>query len=50
MSAAALLARNRDPGDAEIADAMSGNLCRCGTYQRVRTAIKAAARRMRGGA
>ncbi len=44
MSAVALLARNPDPSDAEIDAAMSGNLCRCGTYQRVRNAIFRAAR------
>ncbi len=44
MAAAALLATNRNPTDADIDSAMSGNLCRCATYQRVRDAIKAAAR------
>jgi aerobic-type carbon monoxide dehydrogenase small subunit (CoxS/CutS family) len=39
MAAACLLAQNPKPNDADIDDAMSGNLCRCGTYQRVRTAI-----------
>jgi aerobic-type carbon monoxide dehydrogenase small subunit (CoxS/CutS family) len=39
MSAAALLARNPHPTDAQIDDAMSGNLCRCGTYVRIRAAI-----------
>jgi aerobic-type carbon monoxide dehydrogenase small subunit (CoxS/CutS family) len=43
MSAACLLAQNPKPTDADIADAMSGNLCRCGTYQRVRNAIHRAA-------
>jgi len=43
MSAAALLARKPRPGDAEIDDAMSGNICRCGTYQRIREAIHRAA-------
>jgi aerobic-type carbon monoxide dehydrogenase small subunit (CoxS/CutS family) len=43
MSAACLLAQNPKPNDAVIADAMSGNLCRCGTYQRVRKAIHRAA-------
>ena len=43
MSAAALLARNPHPGDTEINDAMSGNICRCGTYPRIRAAIKQAA-------
>ncbi len=48
MSAAALLASNKNPSDAEIDNAMSGNLCRCGTYVRVRAAIKTAAAEMRG--
>jgi isoquinoline 1-oxidoreductase subunit alpha len=43
MSAAALLAENPDPGDADIEDAMYGNICRCGTYPRIRAAIKQAA-------
>ncbi|HZS53278.1 MAG TPA: (2Fe-2S)-binding protein [Bryobacteraceae bacterium] len=43
MSAAALLAKHPKPTDAEINDAMSGNLCRCGTYVRVRAAIHKAA-------
>jgi isoquinoline 1-oxidoreductase alpha subunit len=43
MSAVALLAANPQPTDADIDDAMSGNLCRCGTYPRIRTAIKRAA-------
>jgi isoquinoline 1-oxidoreductase subunit alpha len=47
MSAAALLAKNRNPSDAEIDAAMSGNICRCGTYPRVRAAIKDAAASMR---
>jgi len=47
MSAAALLARQPDPTDADIDAAMSGNICRCGTYQRIRAAIKLAAARMR---
>ena len=50
MSAAALLARRKDPTDADIDAAMSGNICRCGTYQRIRSAIKLAAARMRKGA
>jgi isoquinoline 1-oxidoreductase subunit alpha len=50
MSAAALLAKQRNPTDAEIDAAMSGNICRCGTYQRIRAAIKLAAARMRKGA
>jgi isoquinoline 1-oxidoreductase alpha subunit len=43
MSAAALIASNPSPTDAEIDTAMSGNLCRCGTYPRIRAAVKAAA-------
>jgi aerobic-type carbon monoxide dehydrogenase small subunit (CoxS/CutS family) len=43
MSAAALLAGNPDPTDAEIDAAMAGNLCRCGTYLRIRKAIHEAA-------
>lgn len=43
MSASALLAGNAHPTDADIDDAMSGNICRCGTYVRVREAIKLAA-------
>jgi aerobic-type carbon monoxide dehydrogenase small subunit (CoxS/CutS family) len=48
MAAAALLARNPRPSDADIDTAMGGNLCRCGTYQRIRAAIHAAAQK--GGA
>ena len=44
MSAAALLAANPDPDDADIDAAMSGNICRCGTYVRIRAAIKRAAK------
>jgi len=43
MSASALLASNPHPTDADIDDAMSGNICRCGTYVRIREAIKQAA-------
>jgi isoquinoline 1-oxidoreductase subunit alpha len=43
MSAAALLASNPHPTDSDIDDAMSGNICRCGTYVRIREAIKYAA-------
>ncbi len=43
MAAAALLAKNAKPSDADIDSAMSGNLCRCGTYQRIRRAIHRAA-------
>jgi aerobic-type carbon monoxide dehydrogenase small subunit (CoxS/CutS family) len=44
MTAAALLAKNPSPTDADIDLAMSGNICRCGTYQRIRRAIHRAAR------
>ncbi len=43
MSAAALLAKNPSPSDGDIDDAMSGNICRCGMYSRIRKAIKLAA-------
>jgi isoquinoline 1-oxidoreductase alpha subunit len=43
MNAAALLNANPDPSDAEIESAMNGNICRCGTYVRIKTAIKSAA-------
>jgi isoquinoline 1-oxidoreductase alpha subunit len=43
MQAAALLAKNPKPTDAEINDAMSGNICRCGCYQRIATAVRLAA-------
>ena len=44
MQAAALLAEKPNPSDEDIENAMAGNICRCGTYQRIRTAIKAAAK------
>lgn len=44
MSAAALLSRTPDPSDGQIDQAMSGNLCRCGTYERIRRAIHRAAK------
>ena len=47
MSAAALLKQNPKPTDADIDNAMSGNICRCGTYQRIRAAIHTAAGKMR---
>ena len=51
MSAAALLATKPKPTDADIDSAMSGNICRCGTYQRIRRAIhRAAGARAQGGA
>ena len=43
MSAAALLKSNPNPSDAEIETAMQGNICRCGTYQRIRDAIRSVA-------
>ena len=49
MSAAALIAGNPSPTDAQIYDAMSGNICRCGTYVRIRAAIKAAAQSLAKG-
>ena len=50
MSAAALLARTPAPTDADIDDGMSGNICRCGTYQRIRAAVHRAAAIKKGGA
>jgi isoquinoline 1-oxidoreductase alpha subunit len=44
MSAIGLLSENRKPTDADIDAAMSGNLCRCATYQRIRGAVKEAAK------
>jgi aerobic-type carbon monoxide dehydrogenase small subunit (CoxS/CutS family) len=49
MSATALLSVNRNPSDADIDNALSGNVCRCGTYVRIRRAIHRAAEEMRGG-
>jgi isoquinoline 1-oxidoreductase alpha subunit len=46
MQAAAFLKDHKSPTDKEIDDAMSGNICRCGTYQRIRVAIQAAAKEM----
>ncbi|MCX6319757.1 MAG: (2Fe-2S)-binding protein [Bacteroidetes bacterium] len=43
MTAAALLKRNKNPSDEEIASAMDGNICRCGTYLRIKAAVKTAA-------
>ncbi len=42
MAAVALLTKNPKPSDAQIEEAMNGNLCRCGTYQRIREAVKSA--------
>ncbi|NUA29481.1 (2Fe-2S)-binding protein [Cupriavidus basilensis] len=49
MSAAALLASKRNPTDSDIDAAMAGNICRCGTYDRIRRAIHRAAAELRGG-
>ncbi|HET6459449.1 MAG TPA: (2Fe-2S)-binding protein [Syntrophales bacterium] len=49
MGAVALLAANNNPSDADIDNAMSGNICRCGTYQRIRRAIHRAAKTMAEG-
>lgn len=43
MQAASLLAKNRAPSDAEIVDEMTGNICRCGCYQRIHAAVRTAA-------
>jgi xanthine dehydrogenase YagT iron-sulfur-binding subunit len=48
MAAASLLASNPDPSDAEIVAAMSGNLCRCGTYPKIVRAVRRAAAALRG--
>jgi len=50
VAGAALLARNHDPDLPEIVRAMDGNVCRCGTYPRIVTAIRRAAEAMKGGA
>jgi isoquinoline 1-oxidoreductase alpha subunit len=50
MAAAALLARKPNPTDADIDGAMAGNICRCGTYQRIRAGIHRAAQIKKGGA
>ncbi|SIR76280.1 (2Fe-2S)-binding protein [Pseudacidovorax sp. RU35E] len=50
MSAVALLKRNPNPSDTDIDDAMSGNICRCGTYTRIRAAIKQVATQRRSKA
>jgi len=46
MSAAALLNGNKNPSDVQIDEAMSGNICRCATYPRIRAAIKRAAKKL----
>jgi isoquinoline 1-oxidoreductase alpha subunit len=50
MSAAALLTQSKTPSDDDIESAMNGNICRCGTYPRIREAIKQAARTHFGSA
>lgn len=50
MSAAALLKQNAQPSDAQIVAAMDGNICRCGTYGRIHSAIQQAAKQLKGGA
>jgi isoquinoline 1-oxidoreductase subunit alpha len=47
MTAAAFLKRNPKPNDKDIEDAMSGNICRCGTYHRIRDAVKLASTKMK---
>ena len=49
MSAAALLAKNANPSDTQIDQAMSGNICRCGTYPRIKEAIHNAAKQLNAG-
>jgi aerobic-type carbon monoxide dehydrogenase small subunit (CoxS/CutS family) len=49
LQALALLRRNPDPSEAEIADALEGQLCRCGSYNRIIAAVRSAAAAMRGG-
>ena len=49
MSATALLSRKSSPKDSEIDEAMSGNICRCGTYSRIRKAIHTASADLKGG-
>lgn len=48
MTAAALLAKNPNPSDAEIENALDGNLCRCGTYMRIKKAVRLAVNMMNG--
>ena len=49
MTAAAFLETNPDPDDSAIDQAMAANLCRCGTYPRIRAAVKSAAAKLREG-
>ena len=48
MQAASFLSENPDPSDAEITEAMTGNLCRCATYPRIQAAVKTAANKLKG--
>jgi isoquinoline 1-oxidoreductase alpha subunit len=50
MAAAALLTKTPNPSDDDIDNAMAGNICRCGTYQRIRAGIHRAAQIKKGGA
>lgn len=50
VNTVALLSQNKSPNDQEIDDALAGNLCRCGTYQRVRAAVHTAADKLNKGA
>jgi aerobic-type carbon monoxide dehydrogenase small subunit (CoxS/CutS family) len=50
MAATALLSKNAKPSDAQIREAMDGNICRCGTYGRIRAAIHDAAKQLEGSA
>lgn len=50
MTAYAFLQKSKNPSDADIVQAMNGNVCRCGTYQRIVAAVKSAAKEMNGGA
>ena len=50
LAARALLDENPDPSDAEIAEALGGNLCRCGSYVKIAEAVRIAARELRGAA
>jgi isoquinoline 1-oxidoreductase alpha subunit len=49
ISATALLSKNNNPSDVDIDNAMSGNICRCGTYPSIKKAIKSAAKELRSG-
>jgi aerobic-type carbon monoxide dehydrogenase small subunit (CoxS/CutS family) len=50
MTAYAFLQKSKNPSNADIVQAMNGNVCRCGTYQRIVAAVKSAATEMNGGA